>query len=135
MAAKKSSDVKSSTDVSVEATIMSIREQLMIYFKGSCVQHMTSNTNIHVYLVEISMRGRPNYNRVQILNNCLSRLFIGTVPLMTLGKMPETVTLHTDILRRSPQFRAIQTEVEKFLGTYLPGVIVEHQKGAVVNGE
>jgi hypothetical protein len=112
-------------------TLMAIREELMCYFKGDCVEKMVARTNVEVQEVVISMRGRPNYERVALRNEKRSILFIGGTPIAILRQAPDRLELQTDVLRRSPQFKEVEKQLKDFMAMFLPGVIVEEHQGGI----
>lgn len=118
----------------VAVTVMALREVLMEYFKGSCVQKMTKNSNVRLYDINQSTRGMTRAERWRLSFKQPSILLLDNVPLATLGKEPDTVTIHSSVTDRSKQLREIEEGLQKFLRTYLPGVRVVKRKGSVFYG-
>ena len=116
------------TDINIQTTVMAIREELMNYFKGGCVQTMVQNSPVQFSRIE--GRTRYQYEREEIRNKQPRIVNLGNAPIMTVQKSPDKVTLHAAVLNRSPQFRAIREGLEEFLDRYLIGVTVEiNEKG------
>lgn len=115
-------------------TTMAIREELMQYFKGDCVQRLTYASNVRVMGIEVSMKGLPNYERVAIKNARRALLRVGDAPILELSYNPAVVVFNTGVLRRSPQLKDIEAALRKFFAEYLPGVEVKDNNGAVLYG-
>lgn len=115
----------------IDITLLSIRETLMEYFKGSCVQKVTSNSNVRLNIMQISEATPQRWWR-SFESPCL--LLLSEVPIATLGKNPDTITFHVDVVRRSPQLRQIRGRLDKFLSEYLPGVAIAERGGNVLYG-
>lgn len=120
-----------SVDIGLESTIMAIREELMNYFKGSCVERFTTNRNV-------KLNGLSNYVRFDYQRRECDRmqqvkiLSVGSLPLMRVSKSPFKVTFHTAVLNRSPQLRAVRQGVEDFLDEFLPSVEKEEHDAHVI---
>jgi hypothetical protein len=118
----------------VTVTVMALRELLMQYFKGSCVQEMTTNSNARLYELGQNQRGLSRAERWRLSLKRPSILLLDNVPILSVGQEPDTVTMHVTVLNRSPQLKQVRKSLEKFLATYLPGVNVEESKGSVFYG-
>lgn len=108
----------------ITPTVIAIREQLMEYFKGTCIERFTTNGS-----VRLRGDGSPQryaYQRREFELALPSILWISDVPILSLNRNPESILFHST-LDRSPQFRAIKGEVNKFMHNYLAGVQVSYE--------
>lgn len=113
----------------VETTIMAIREQLMEYFKGTCIERFTTESNIT--LRGSNYIGRHNYEREDYERRRPCEVLIADVPIMTLKKSADEIVFYDKILGRSPQFRKVKKELELFLKRYLQAIEVKHEEGEI----
>jgi hypothetical protein len=115
----------------IETTVMAIREVLMTYFKGSCVEFVTNSGDI--YLSEKVMPRNYNYQRdIARLLDC-RRLYIKGLPIMEVHKNENTVIYYDSILKRSPELRRIRKLLTKFIRAYLVSVKLEVKYGTITN--
>lgn len=110
----------------IQATAMAIRETLMDYYKGTCVERMTeSRVCLQSYhdFERTSSRGRSYYfqRRERDLERKMM-LTLGSVPLYVLSDNPQTLLAYLPILYRSPQLKAVHEVVSGFMADYLSGV-------------
>lgn len=109
-------------EVTLQATIMAIREELMRYFKGTCIERLTTGSNI---VRQSAMpRGRYQYQRQQAEMEYLTNILIGSVHILTLKYLPDTVIIRS-CMSRSPELRKVKNGIEQFLDEYLAGVVKE----------
>lgn len=128
MATAKTSRIKDPA-VNIESAIMAIREVLMEYFKGTSVLTVTTGGP---YLDPIGYDDRGfQYERHERERKHVCMLMLGKVPLLRVEKCQDAVTFNSHLLQRSPQLRAVQKGVEKFLKTYLVGVEIKYNEGGV----
>lgn len=125
---------QSVTASDLEATVMALRETLMEYFKGTCVEKMTRNSNVNLYPISERQRGLSRAERWRLSFKRPRILLLADVPLATVGQEPDTITIHTAVMGRSPQLKKVRKELEKFLKTYLPGVEIKEMEGSVFYG-
>lgn len=118
--------------ISLEATVMALREELMSYFKGSCVSRVTAKRNVQ----RVSLGDfRPRvyrYQRELLAKQEPCILLLGGAPLCSLQHAPEVITFHARVFNRSPQLRQVRRELEKFLNSYLGGVKKEENHANVI---
>jgi hypothetical protein len=107
----------------LEINVMAIREMLMEYFKGTCVRRVTDNHNVTLQSIQKSSNYYFERRENEIKNPVL--LYVSNVPILTLSKEPETLTLHLGTLERSKELREVRIELEKFMHDYLRGVRIE----------
>lgn len=108
----------------INITLIAIRELLMEYFKGDCIERVTDGGNVMIHFEQGHGRAgrwyasfkRPGY------------LMLSDVVLARLGQEPDTIEFQR-VMARSPQLKAIHKGVNKFLKNYLPGVEVGYKKG------
>lgn len=119
---------------SIGVTTIAIREVLMEYFKETCIQRMTKGGNVNLHELSTNRRGlnREERWRMSFKRPCL--LLLDEVPLATLGKDPDTLIIHSDVMNRSPQLKKVQTGMEKFMKTFLSEVKLRYRKGGVFYG-
>ena len=113
----------------IDATVMLIRELLMEYFKGTCIERMTTVNN--VYVESVRQGGQYNYQRREARNRDVRQLYISGIPILEMQHNDDTITLFTKVLRRSPEFKAVEQGILKFLNTYLLGVKVKNSRKGV----
>lgn len=116
---------------SVVPTVMALREELMAYYKGDCVQKLVHDGNIQRISLYNLHRREYQYQRREEANQDEQIVLVGKLPVFTMHRIPDTLVLHDLVLKRSPQFREIGKALEKFMATYLQGVVVEHNKEVV----
>lgn len=121
------------TEDYVEAIVMNLREILMEYFKGSCVDKLISTSIIKRVAVNPSNSGQYQYQREQARRAQEQRVYIRDVPIMNIQHSPDRVTFYTEILSRSKELRDIHRDVDKFLQEYLPAVEREENKDATIS--
>ncbi len=113
-----------------ELAVMKIREILMEYFKGTCVESFVNAPTIA--FIEIGRpRGTYQYQRIAQQNEQFSGIYISGSQFLTVQHYPDKVTFNELVCSRSPEFKKIYKEVDKFLGDYLPAVKVEVNNGNV----
>lgn len=106
----------------IEATMMAIREYLMAYYKGSCIEQLTGDNNVRLSPVYMDLPGRRMHQRTLAKQQNHQSLHINGVHIATLQEMPSNLTLHNTALFRSPELREIRLKTIKFMGQYLRGV-------------
>lgn len=116
----------------VQLTTMAIRERLMEYFKGTCVEQFTENSNIRIRSRIRDGSASYQYLRREQENRQPSVLLLGELPILTLQKAPEQAVFNTRLLTRSPQLREINKELKDFMQKYLSGVEVKHSRKGVI---
>jgi hypothetical protein len=122
-------DTMARSDIAIESTIMAIREVLMEYFKGTCVQRMTDS---QVFLAVPSTYAEYQYQRIELQNKQPRNLMLSGFSLLEVSKLPDTVTLNVKVFDRSPQLREVYAGVKEFLDKYLVGVeVVFNERGVI----
>jgi len=118
----------------ITPTVMAIREVLMEYYKSSCVERLTTSSD--VYLSELPSerrRGRTyNYEQWEAQQHNKRLLSLSGVPLFTLQHNPEEMTMHMLSLNRSKQLQAVRAGVEEFMVKYLSGVQIKRNNTSYV---
>lgn len=115
---------QSEMDNRIKATVMGIREEVMKYFKGTCVERLVDHNVHRIPLARMIGRLPYQYQRNDLANRDPQVLMIGDVPIATLERIPETITLHTQVMRLTPGLLRVDTEVRCFLDRFLSGVPV-----------
>lgn len=118
-------------EVGIQATIMAVRESLMEYFKGTCVERFTENTNIRLVNANRGQRAEFQYLRQAAENQSPMIVLLGGLPIMTVQRSPERVVFHGKVLTRSPQLTQVYDGLKEFMEKYLNGVEVSHSKKGV----
>lgn len=118
---------KKKVDLAIDTTVMAIREELMCYFKGTCIERMTTSQMVGVVGHSSYNESRYYYQRREREIVGAASLVIGHERLFELGHEPEKITF-TKALNRSPQLWEMTEKVEKFLIRYLPNVRIEKPK-------
>lgn len=117
---------KPENGVDLDASVMAIRELLMEYYKGACIQRLMENNNIH--LRNVSFQARFNYERREHRNKKPQQIVIGNVPIAQLEHEPDSIVFYSKVLNRSPQMRYVYKELKKFMSTYLPAVKTSYSR-------
>lgn len=105
----------------VETTAMAIREELMMYFKGTCVRRLTVHNGINL---QHYSEGHSNryYERRQVELADTRLLYLYDVPIIKLSRDPLSILFYMNHLNRSKQFREVYTLLDGFMAEYLQGV-------------
>lgn len=111
-------------ELGIQTTVMAIREEIMGYFKGTCIQKFTAEQNVRVRTINI--RADYQYERRQWENERPSIVWLGSVPILTVKHSPDRVIFHDTVLSRSPQLRQVKVGVEQFMEKFLRGVEKEY---------
>lgn len=106
----------------IEGTAMAIREIVMEYFKGDCIQKLVDNPYLEVKTVNPPQRGTYYFERRQRENEQSKMVLLAGSPLFTMKKLPDKVTFHEVVMMRSPQMRELSRLLVDFLDEYLPAV-------------
>ncbi len=117
-------------DIGIEVTVVALREKIMGYFKGTCVESFVDSSYITMFDTSQATRGYYA-DRREALNQRKTIVLLSGVPLFTLQHYPEKVTFHTLVLRRSPELSQVEKELKKFFKEYLAGVEIEDNKRGV----
>lgn len=116
---------------SIEITMMGIREALMNYFKGTCIDYVTNQAGINL-VSGYSSSYNFRYEQRQRENQRFSILLLGdTVPIFAVQKAPDKIIYYTDVLNRSKQLRQAHQMIDEFMRRYLGAVEREEQHGSV----
>jgi len=113
-------------DIGIQTIVMAIREELMSYFKGTCVQRLTTGSNVRMSTVGEHMENYQ-YVRRQAQNEQAQILWVGTAPILTVKQAPDRIIFHLTVLNRSPQMREINKGVQKFIEQFLIGIEKEYE--------
>jgi hypothetical protein len=113
-----------SFQVRLEATVMAVREQLMKYYKGTCVESVTRNNNVGMGSVVdyMSNRGRHLYEREALQHRNPKFIRIGSYPILSVEHIPDSLTYHLRVLEMSEGLKTVHSEVQDFMRKYLPSV-------------
>lgn len=118
--------------VEIQATVMAIRETLMEYYKGTCVERLTVNSTVGLAFMSNGNRRDFQYLRRQAENQKLAVVTLGGLPIMTVQRFPDRAVFNEKILTRSPQLTDVYDGVRGFMEKYLRGVEVDHNKKGVL---
>lgn len=106
-----------------ELAIMAIREELMEYFKGDCVERFVEPGIVRIRAKNYMDETRPYwYVRREREVACVGFLELNGVVLAELSKSPPQLLFVAKTMSRSPELRRLRKEIEKFLYNYLPAV-------------
>lgn len=122
---------KPDNSAGIAITTMAMREEIMCYFKGTCVERMTFRSGVRLFKIPHDFRGVARYRRTEIEIDDDNLLTIANIPFAILGKSPRRIVFLTTTTERSPQFRAIKRGLRKFAEQYLPSVQVKQSKEGV----
>lgn len=105
----------------IEATVMNIREALMGYYKGTCVDTLTTSGNIRL-VKDYRISGRQHlYERRELELADKNILLIGDLKIFTLTHNPNKLVFYS-VLDRSPQLLEVKKGIEAFVDEFLMGV-------------
>lgn len=116
-----------SIDNDTKLTIMNIRERLMDYFKGTCVERMTASGNVMLVKDYRISSEQHQYVRLAIQDENKHIMVIGHTKIFTLTNAPKKIVFYS-CLDRSPQLREVKKEIEQFMHDFLGGVEVSYIK-------
>lgn len=118
---------KRTPEQEIMLTTLAIREHLMEYYKGTCVDYRVHNDNLNFR----NRNDEPTEFQYQRRLNEMRRgmdFHFGGAHLAAMRKEPDEF-MFTQCWNRSPQFRAIRENLKLFFHTYLPGVKVSEEEG------
>lgn len=117
----------SKKDEQLQLTTLAIREKLMEYYKGTCVERYTRNPELRLTEVPFESDGRVyRYQRQQWAIQNPNLLSIKYDPIGEVRKSPDTFTFYTSITQRSPELQQLQKNLEKFFKRYLGGIKLKY---------
>jgi hypothetical protein len=121
-------------DPKLYPVIMTIRESMMEYFKGDCVQRLTRRSGVKL-LPRNEWNNRRLRGHERFIANQQDRklMVIHKTPILGLNKEPNTVVLYTSVLNRSEEMRMLKVEIKAFIKTYLKGVKVEEDNSDAIS--
>lgn len=107
----------------VDIAIMAVREELMEYFKGDCVERFTERGAVRI-------RGKQYYDPIRAYwyerrereLASAGTLEINGTKIAEVSKEPAQLLFVTQTMKRSPQLRSLRKNIEKFMRDYLPVV-------------
>lgn len=108
-------------DNDITTVVMNIRELLMNYYKGSCVNSITSSGNIRIVKDFNINRQQHLYERRELELVNKSILLIGDLRIFTLTHNPNKIVFYST-LERSPQLLGVRKGIETFMNEFLMGV-------------
>jgi hypothetical protein len=109
---------------SVEPTIMAVREELMAYFTGGCVDVVTKNSGVR-RVTTPQPRLPHGYQRDEQALHNRQTILLNSVGIAVVEYKPDTIFLLEHTLHRSPQMRQLRSGIERFIQRYLPDVCVK----------
>jgi hypothetical protein len=112
-------------ELAIQTTTMAIRETLMEYFKGGCVERVTINSKVKLNAIRANDI-RFRYQRREYENQQPKQLFLNATPLAVVQKAPDQIEFNRRVFDRSPELRAVHKELLRFTKQYLPMVEVKH---------
>ena len=107
----------------IQSTVMAIRENIMEYYKGTCIERLTSS---NISRREVSHNYNYHYERDNYHLMDEQQLMIGSIPILNLKKHPEITILYGETLGRSKSFRAVNEGIEYFFAKHLDYVELVH---------
>lgn len=113
----------SAEPTNLELTGVALREELMRYFKGTCVSKMVTQGNVYIREVP-EERARYQYQRREQELRRASELRLGRTRLAFLRNNPKEIMFQVDVMSRSPELLWLHGYLMKFLRDYLPAVNV-----------
>lgn len=116
-----------SIDNDTKLTTMNIRERLMDYFNGTCVERMTQSGNVMLVKDYRISSEQHQYVRLALQDKNKHIMVIGHTKVFTLTNAPKKIVFYS-CLDRSPQLREVKREIEQFMHDFLGGVEVSYIK-------
>jgi hypothetical protein len=106
----------------IEATVMGMREHIMHYFKGTCIDTLINDRGV-IQIQDVPTTNlQYSYQRVEYQNKSPKRLTLKGIPVVDLMRSPNVVYIHTKTLQRSPELRKVKALLTAFFDEYLTGV-------------
>lgn len=124
--------VTKESQLDIEHMTMAVREEIMQYFKGTCVSKVTENQNIEMLPISLPSQPAYHYQRQAAARKSGMLLFIGKAPILQLEKSPPIITFQTGVLGRSKQLRELHKQLEIFMKKYLPAVQRSHNYASII---
>lgn len=118
-----------SVEDGVRGFSMALREAIMDYYKGTCVQGFSSLSQYSVGYTRIPLpndgtRRNFNYEREEHQRrNPLMYHLDGTI-MFELWRDPHTATFHPSIMRRSEELSVAYDQLREFFDKFLPSVTI-----------
>lgn len=110
-------------EIEVQTTVMAVREELMSYFKGGCVQKLIKGANVH------TMPTRTNvgydFQRRGVENARPSVIVANDIVIITMRYRPEKITFHQAGIDKNKLSREVGKRVEEFVKEYLGAIEVK----------
>lgn len=117
--------------LNIETTVMAIREEVMRYFKGGCVQRLIVNTNVKLKSHH-SHNTTYQYQRQSIEDKRPMLLLIGNTPILSLEQAPDKIIFHKGVMSRSKQLQEVMKQLEKFTKDFLSGVERDYSDASIL---
>lgn len=111
----------------LETTVMALREEIMRYFKGTCIDRVTTNRNVNTIPLSAE-RGQYQYQRIERDRQNSCGIYLEDVQLFRVQQSPEKITF-TSELYRSPELTQVRKAIDKFMGRFLRSVEIERYEG------
>jgi hypothetical protein len=100
---------------------LAIRETLMEYYKGTCIQRLTSTSSVDLVPMEQASSGDHYYLRREATLRSKKLLFYDGIPIATLCKNPMTIKFESTAIATN-ELAEVKELLIEFLRTYLTGV-------------
>lgn len=113
---------KLDVEMGIDLTTMAIRENLMQYFKGSCIDSVIAQTNVGMASVN-HITHRYQYQREEFRRLNPQAIYIGQEMFMRLER-PAKAILYMNQFNRSPELTEVGNRLKTFFNDYLIGVEV-----------
>lgn len=108
----------------IQCIVMAIREEMMTYFKGTCVSRLSQDCSVYTDDVPMQTdRRRPYYyERREYDRMSPRRLILSGVSLAEMRHNDDMVIFPIWTVNRSPEFKEIHRQIKAFFHKYLQGV-------------
>lgn len=120
--------------LNIQATIMAIREEVMRYYKDTCIERVTSNRNVNRRYLGDYINDRPPYQYQRELRQRQDAqlLLIGQFPIAVLRKQPDQLMYVKHVLKMSPGLKQVDEGLHDLIERYLRGVVTSDNKGKTI---
>lgn len=116
-------------NIGVEMVVIAIREQLMLFFKGSCVEQLAAVDNLYISNVTNNPDSNLYYQRREIENRRERTIRLGNIHILTMHHNPDTIIFNATTMKRSAEFILLYQQLDKFLAEFLGGVTRKVKNG------
>ena len=113
----------------IQTTVMAVRECLMSYFKGTCIQELVEGHNVEIRSVS-NPRQQYQYQRMRLEAEYPCTIYADTVAILDVNHLPDGIVFRKRGLAKSEKLTEVGEEIRRFVNKYLPAVEVSESMKA-----